>query len=191
MKKRQEHSPLISGPRLTSREGGSAYVVTLLALVVLTILALSLTLVTQSEMQIGTNERITQRIFYAADAGIATSIARALVTSDFTEATIRLAEPDSNPLLSFENQVNVSPLVPILDSPCNLCEINNAGTYSENAYRKIGHAVSVFATRVGGPEDTQTAAKFISAMIDVQPWKDPPQAFLPVDDPDALAKIKF
>ncbi len=54
-------------------EQGSAYVVTLLALVVLTILALSLTLLTQSEMQIGTNERIVQRIFYAADAGVAVS----------------------------------------------------------------------------------------------------------------------
>ena len=69
--------------------------------------------------------------------------------------------------------------------------LNNAGTYSENAYRKIGHAVTVNAVRVGGPNDTQTAAKTISAMIDLQPWKDPPQAYLPVDDPDALAKIKF
>jgi hypothetical protein len=175
----------------TARESGSAYVVTLLALVVLTILGLSLTLITQSELQLGTNERIVQRVFYAADAGIATSTARALVTNDFTERTLLLDEPDSGPLLSFQNRVDVSPLVPILDSPCNLCEINNAGTYSENAYRKIGHAVSVFARRVGGPTDTQTAAKFISAMIDVQPWKDPPQAYLPVDDPDALAKLKF
>lgn len=175
----------------TARERGSAYVVTLLAMVVLTILALSLTLITQSEMQIGTNERIVQRIFYAADAGIAASVSRALVTNDFSERTILLDEPDSGPILSFTNQIGISHLVPILDSPCNLCEINNAGTYSENAYRKIGHAVSVFATRVGGPTDTQTAAKFISAMIDIQPWKDPPQAYLPVDDPDALAKIKF
>jgi len=178
-------------PAETARERGSAYVVTLLALVVLTILALSLTLVTQSEMQIGTNERIIQRVFYAADAGIALSTARALVSNDFSERTFRLKEPDSNPLISFESRVNVSALVPILDSPCNLCEINNAGTYSENAYRKIGHALSVFATRVGGPDDTQTAAKLISAMIDVQPWKDPPQAYLPIDDPEALAKIKF
>ena len=177
--------------RAPAPQRGSAYVVTLLALVVLTILALSLTLVTQSEMQIGSNERVIQRVFYAADAGIAVSTARALVTNDFSERTILMDEADSNPLMSFQNQINISPLVPILDSPCNLCEVNNAGTYSENAYRKIGHAVTVFAARVGGPNDTQSAGKLISAMIDIQPWKDPPQAYLPIDDPEALAKIKF
>ena len=163
----------------------------LLALVVLTILALSLTLVTQSEMQIGLNERIVQRIFYAADSCIAATTARALVTNDFAARTIVLEEPDTNALLNFRNTVEISPLVPILDSPCNLCEINNAGTYSERAYRKIGHAVTVNASRVGGAWVTQTAFKAISAMIDLQPWKDPPQAYLPLDDPEALAKIKF
>ena len=74
--------------RKRAHQQGSAYVITLLALVVLTILALSLTLVTQSEMQIGTNERIIQRIFYAADSGIAATTARALVTNDFSERTI-------------------------------------------------------------------------------------------------------
>ncbi len=170
---------------------GSAYIITLLALVVLTIMALSLTLITQSEMQIGTNERIIQRIFYAADSGIAASVSRALVTNDFSERTILLEEPDSNLLLHFTNRVDISPLVPILDSPCNLCEINNAGSYSENAYRKIGHAVTINAARIGGASDTQTATKTISAMIDLQPWKDPPQAYLPIDDEEALAKIKF
>lgn len=179
------------GRRRPAAARGSAYVITLLALVVLTILALSLTLITQSEMQIGTNERIIQRIFYSADAGIAVSIARALVTNDFSERTLILDEIDSGPLLSFSHQIDISSLVPILDSPCNLCEINNAGTYSENAYRKIGHAVTVTAVRVGGPENTRTAAKTLSAMIDLQPWKDPPQAYLPIDDEDALAKIKF
>jgi Tfp pilus assembly protein PilX len=174
-----------------TRERGSAYIVTLLALVVLTILGLSLTLVTQSEMQIGVNERIIQRVFYAADSGIAATTARALVTNDFSERTIVLEEPETNPFLNHRSSVEISPLVPILDSPCNLCEINNAGTYSERAFRKIGHAVTVNASRLGGANDTRTAFKTISAMIDFQPWKDPPQAYLPIDDPTALAKIKF
>ena len=41
-------------------EAGSAYVITLLALVVLTILALSLALVTQTEVQVGSNERTVE-----------------------------------------------------------------------------------------------------------------------------------
>jgi Tfp pilus assembly protein PilX len=174
-----------------TNERGSAYVVTLLALVVLTILALSLTLVTQSEMQIGVNERIIQRVFYAADSGIAATTARSLVTNDFSARTLVLEEPETNQLLNFRNTAEITPLVPILDAPCNLCEINNAGTYSDKAYRKISHAVTVNAARLGGADDTQTASKTISAMIDLQPWKDPPQAYLPIDDPDALAKIKY
>ena len=158
---------------------------------VLTILALSLTLVTQSEMQIGANERIIQRVFYAADSGVAATTARALVTNDYSERTIVLEESDTNPLLDLRSSAEISPLVPILDSPCNLCEVNNAGTYSERAYRKISHAVTVNASRIGGPANTRTAFKTISAMIDLQPWKDPPQAYLPIDDPTALAKIKF
>jgi Tfp pilus assembly protein PilX len=189
MKNVQRTTPISA--RRPARQQGSAYVITLLALVVLTILALSLTLITQSEMQIGANERIVQRVFYAADAGIAASVSRALVTNDFGERVIELDEPGIHTVLSFTNRVGISHLVPILDSPCNLCEVNNAGTYSENAYRKIGHALTVNAVRVGGPNDTQTAAKTISAMIDLQPWKDPPQAYLPIDDEDALAKIKF
>lgn len=49
-------------------EAGSAYIVTLLALVVLTILALTLTLVTQSELQIGGSEKAINRLFYSTDA---------------------------------------------------------------------------------------------------------------------------
>lgn len=172
------------------RQLGSAYIITLLAMLVLTILGLSLTLLTQSEALIGVNERIIQRVFYASDSGIAVAIASALVTNDYSERTVVMPEPDTNASLNFRSEAEVSPLVPILVSPCNLCEINNAGTYSENAYRKIGHAISVSGARLGGV-DTQTAFKFISAMIDVQPWKSPPSALLPLDDPDALDKIKF
>jgi type IV pilus assembly PilX-like protein len=53
-----------------SSEAGSAYVITLLALVVLTILALSLALVTQTEVQVGANEKTVNRTFYAADSGL-------------------------------------------------------------------------------------------------------------------------
>ena len=51
-------------------ETGSAYIVTLLALVVLTILALALAMVTQTEVQVGANEKTINRTFYAADSGL-------------------------------------------------------------------------------------------------------------------------
>jgi hypothetical protein len=52
-------------------ERGSAYIVVLLALVVLTILALTLTLVTQSEVQIGGAEKTINRNFYASESALA------------------------------------------------------------------------------------------------------------------------
>jgi Tfp pilus assembly protein PilX len=63
-----------------SSEAGSAYVITLLALVVLTILALSLALVTQTEVQVGANEKTVNRTFYAADSGLHVWLADLLVS---------------------------------------------------------------------------------------------------------------
>jgi type II secretory pathway component PulK len=59
-----------------SHQRGSAYLVVLLALVVLTIIGLSLVMVTQTEVQLGSNERTINRTFYAAESGIKFAIAR-------------------------------------------------------------------------------------------------------------------
>lgn len=188
---------LRSGTRLrhlrpqAAREAGSAYVVVLLALVVLTIIGLSLSLITQGEMQVGNNERTIQRVFYATDTGIAVAVSRALVNADYGSRTYELADDLTPAALNIRHQVEVSPFYPILDSPCNLCEINDAGSYSENSFRKINHALSVRATRVFGGDETPLARKLISEMVEVQPWKSDPHAYLPLEDPDELKKIKF
>ena len=173
------------------RRDGSAYAVTLLCLVVLTMLALSLALVTQSEMRIGVNERVIQRVFYAADAGVAAATARALANDDYTASAVLLEEPDASWPVSSRSRVRGTVLLPILDAPCDLCEINDAGSYGERAYRRVSHALTVRAERLGGADDTVTALKTLTAMIDLLPWRDPPHAYLPVEDPDALAEIVF
>ncbi|MEE8138964.1 MAG: pilus assembly PilX N-terminal domain-containing protein [Thermoanaerobaculia bacterium] len=172
-------------------QAGSAYIVTLLALVVLTIVGLSLSLITQSEMLIGSNERTIQRIFYAADSGLSESTARALVNADHASRTLELDEIYGNPLLALGYRIEVSPFYPILDSPCNLCEINNRGTYSDEAFRKVNHAATATATRIGGPDESILAQKTVSAMVEVQPWRWSPEAVLSLDDPTELEKIKF
>ena len=63
-------------PRTHQREAGSVYVIALLVLLILTIVGLALSLVTQTERLLGANDRITQRVFYAADSGTAVSTAR-------------------------------------------------------------------------------------------------------------------
>ena len=168
---------------------GSAFVVALLALFALTMLGLAAALVTQSELQAGANERLVNRVFYAADSGIGTATARALVEGRHTAH--RFALRDQPGVVPLENQVRVSVFLPILATPCNLCEINNAGTYGERAYSKVTHAVASTAVRAGLDSAHVVARKAVSAMVEVQPWKSSVEAHAPLDDPEELAELRF
>lgn len=186
-----QHSPRCRGRR-PIHESGSAYIISLLALILLTIVGLSLTVVTQAELQIGANESQANRVFYAAESGISHSTARALTNADYASATLEVDEPYGNPLISPRYQIATSAFLPILDSPCNLCEINNVGSYADRAYRKVNHAVAVQGQRVAGANDSPLAQKAISSMLEAQPWRiSPPEALLVLDDPVELAKIRF
>jgi Tfp pilus assembly protein PilX len=169
---------------------GSAYIITLLVLVVLSLIGHTLIVVTETEMQIGGNQRVSQRVFYGSDSGINLATARVLTVADNRPRTYTIQESQSALLL--DQQVDVSAFYPILDAPCNLCEINDAGTYSDKAYRKINHAVTSVAQRDPARTSARTrAAKSISAMMEFQPWRSTPAAYAPIQDPDLLAKIKF
>lgn len=172
-----------------SGEAGSAYVAALLVLVVLTLVGLTLALITQSERQIGANERVQQRLFYAANSGIAASTARALTNADYSSTTYALGDPGSA-IAGLGFEVEVSPFFPILDSPCHLCEINQVGAYNERSFRAINHAVTSIALRRRGTS-APLAQKTLSAMVEVQPWRQTPEAFEALTQPDELAKLKF
>lgn len=169
-------------------EAGSAYLIVLLALVVLTILGLALALMTQSEMQLGANERLVQRVFYAADSGIGEATARVLVTHDHEPKTLLLKDPGSLAGLTLGNRVEVSRFLPILDGPCDLCQINQGSDFS-----KINHAVTATATRTGASgadPEVALARKTLAVMIEIQPW----QLSIPAvnaDDLSELERIKF
>lgn len=186
MSVRTEVSPGAAG---ACRQSGSAYIAALLVLVVLTLVGLSLALITQSEMQIGANERVGQRLFYAANSGIAASTARALTNADYTSTSYPLQDVGSG-LSGMVFQVEMSPFFPILDSPCHLCEINHIGSYSERSFRAINHAVTATAARrrSGG---SALAQKTLTSMIEVQPWRQTPDAYEALTDPAELAKLKF
>jgi len=178
--------------RTRRRQQGSAYVIALLALVVLTVLGLALALVTQSELQLGGNERVINRVFYAADSGIGASTARALVAADFSAKTFRIADAARSDTIALVNEIEVSPFYPIYDAPCNLCEINNAGTYANKAYRKLNHAITSRATRHGlGASPQILADKTVTAMVELQPAPATTASYRPINDPAELVKIKF
>lgn len=167
-------------------QSGSAYIVSLLVLLVVSIVGLSLSLITQTEMQVGANERVMQRVFYASDAGIAAATAKSLVKADYSGQVFTVPDVHKPPLLQLRQEVEVSPFLPILTAPCNLCEINNAGQYGTKQYHKITHLVAVLGQRMGGSSTDPIAEKIVSAMVDVQPTEASVEAYLPIDDPAQL-----
>ena len=186
---------------------GSAYVVALIVLFVLTLLGLSLTLITQTEVQIGANERTMTRVFYGADTGISTAVARALVEADHTPQDLYLSDsgaPLEDNILAGNfkgadplTRIQVTPFHPIAVSPCNLCEINNAGSYSGRNFEKINHAVTSRAQRylLGTPGELDgrepVGEEMITTMVEFQPWRHQPIAFDAIDKQQQLKKIRF
>ncbi|MEM7048751.1 MAG: PilX N-terminal domain-containing pilus assembly protein [Acidobacteriota bacterium] len=161
-------------PAARRNQRGSAYVIVLLVLVVLSILGLSLALVTQTERQIGSNEKTLQRLFYAAESGIGVAVSKALTLPDNQPFDLTLTEPLVGNV-NLRHDVRLSALLPILDAPCNLCQINDPADFSE-----INHALGVTARRLGwtGSDPTATtllSQKSINLMVEFQPWQGTPQ----------------
>ncbi len=182
--------PVAAGHR--SSEAGSAYLIALLALVVLTIIGLSLSLITQTEMQIGANQRTIERTFYSADSGIALSTANTLVTHRPAWSQIyKLPDPTASGF-ALTNEVDVSPFYPISSGPCNLCDISNAGQYGAHVYEKANHAVTSTAIRrISGDDQVSLGERSLTAMVEFQPWELPPTAVRAVVDKKQLDTIKF
>jgi hypothetical protein len=167
-------SPALRRP--PSAQRGSAYLIVLLVLVVLTIVGLSLVLITQTEMQIGANERVTNRVFYAADAGVQIATVRAMF-HDYTPTSFVLRDSSGIGALNAGERVELSPFYAILWGACNLCTINQGQNLLD-----VNHALTVRATRLGwtGAEPTedspQQAQKTIAVMMELQPWELTPEA---------------
>jgi hypothetical protein len=167
-------------------QAGSAYIIALMVLVVLSIIGMALALITQTEMQVGANERILQRVFYAADSGLAASTARALVEAEYASRVYELPDAD---LPGIPMNTEVSPFLPIMSAPCNLCEINEGGQYGREPFHKINYGVTAEAVRHTGGGGQ--AMKVLSTLVEVQPWQLNPDALEPLDDPEQLAKLRF
>jgi Tfp pilus assembly protein PilX len=169
------------------REEGSAYIIALLALVVLSIIGIGISLISQTERIIGSNDRMITRVLYAADSAISDAVARLVVFYDYEPRTFEVHDPtDSSDLIDMVNEVDVSWMLPILDAPCNLCQINQGSQFV-----KINHAMTVRAARKeAGSTDTQgIAARKVVAMVELQPRKSsiPPMNI----DEENRGKIEF
>jgi hypothetical protein len=150
-------------------EQGSAYLVALTALVVLSILGISVSLVTQTEIVASSQERILERTFYAAESGLEVAIAKALGEGHFgsTEHVAARTELEQGNLMNVRERVQSSPFFCLGDTPCHLCSVNQ-GTL----YVRRNHLVAANATRAGvdpGGAEIPFGRKSLSAHIDVEP----------------------
>jgi len=177
-------------PTVRRGERGSAYIIALLALVILSVLGLALIFISQTEMEIGSNERSIERAFYAGESGVALATARVLVANDYRPALFDLAEPGAS-LAAFRQRIELAPVVPLYDAPCNLCEINDVGTYQDrNAFRKVNSAITAYAQRTIGRDGRSLAQKIVASMLELQPHKSTLDAYLAIGDADQLAKVR-
>ena len=156
-------------------EEGSAYIITLMVMFALTVIGLGLSLVSQTELLVGSQERSIQRNFYAADSGLNAALAAVLADGDYREQTLSFVDTvqvQGTDALDVNDRTEPTPFVPILDAPCNLCQINQDSDFFE-----INHAVTARATRTssavgagGGANDIPLARKDVTVMLEMQPW---------------------
>jgi Tfp pilus assembly protein PilX len=161
------------------RERGSAFIVALLVLLVMTVAGLALTLMTQTEVRIGANEREANRTFYASDSGIHVSSARTLWTgTNSLTLTILLnttqqdTGASSAPPLTFADQITVTPLYPLYVGSASGTSMNQN---QQIAYAAVTHVVNASSLRAGqfgttSPYTQAMAQKLVGSMIELQPW---------------------
>lgn len=151
-------------------EEGSAYVISLLVLVLVTLMGLSLVFATQTEMIIGSNERLSNKAFYDAESAIAVTIARTLTANDQSPyvRTIDRA-PELTTGVPVVSVLTSSKVVPISAPWCSLCQINNTGTYNGDAFFNVSYVFTVRSLLMA-PNGTTLASKRISDNVATHPW---------------------
>lgn len=167
------HVPLIRRrptPRSRPGEAGSAYLMTLMALVVLMVIALALATTTQTEMLIGTNERMIQRSFFAAESALAVTAARVMFDSDFAGDTLVYQDVPAKPFgAQLEARLDLDPVDVVAAPPCSFCQINNSLEYNNKAFFRVLHGMEVAASIVGTGGEV-VGRKDLSSMFDLEPW---------------------
>jgi hypothetical protein len=168
-------SPVKASPtRLRRREQGSAFILVLMALVVLTILGLGLALITQTEYQLGANDRSINRTFYAADSGGSVGLTYVMVNHDRTPRTVLMNDKRTVGGGSTQSQSVLSPYAPIGAAPCNLCSVSTPSqTYGAgNLYnsQNVVTAYGSYATTSSSGASSAAAQRNAFFWLDVQPF---------------------
>ena len=155
-----------AGARASS-EAGSAYLATLLVLVVLTILGLSLAVITQTEVLIGGSEKQATRQLFAAGSGVELAATFELVKRDSASHDLRIRTRDQSMLGSvtqIDDVVCTTPYMQIHTGVCNLCAMNQ-----DTEYAAVQYGVTAAALRRG--DATLGARKTVGAVVAFEPFQ--------------------
>jgi hypothetical protein len=170
--------PITRSPRSTTpvlppagREAGSAYVVVLLVLLLLTIVGLSLALVTGIESEIGATERMVHRTFYAADSGVSAAVARKM---GGTSGPFRFQMNSDGPgLFDRGDAVSVGSFFPVRIGYCNLCTANAGSAVHRIDYLALSEAMRYGSALPSGGDRHPFARRAVSAEVAIQPERGP------------------
>ena len=161
---------------------GSAYVTVLLVLLLLTIFGMGLTLVTQTEMNIGSNQREATRAFYAAESGIA------VTTSWMWESN---HEPHTFEVSRRQTGIgqvrDVVDTTRILSRGIDFSDLSNVATFgNEDPTFRHNYSFETSARRlVQQPEgERQIAQKRTELMVEMDPWNLSASRDLRNEEPD-------
>ena len=169
-----------------SRQRGSAYLISLLVMLVLTLMGLALTTLTQTELLIGSNERQIQRLFFAADAGRAASTAKALLSNDYEPYEFELTEANmwgGRSGLSTRHVVEMSAFYPAQEEICDLCDSANSMSLKADPLYRTAYIVGSTATRMNDVDGNELGRKVIGTFVDLHPIDTTVSAQATVIDP--------
>lgn len=198
---RERRIPSTPGARHDSAEAGSAYLVALFVMVVLGILALSLAMISDTEMLIGDNERQINKAFFAANSGIGFMAGKILLGAEVDGELVVLEPAAVGTVVRSEVLVEEAEL--LLDLPCNLCAVQAGSGYEAPEYSRRIFRVAATGRRAsaddptdgfekGGLESEQPGAlgpeilarRGVSAFLDVQPIPGTAAAYRTSDEID-------
>lgn len=147
------------------RESGSAYLATLLLLVLLTIVGLSLAVITQTEVLIGSSEKQAVRQLFASSSGVQQSVVYQIVSRSGASHRMRMGQRSEDLLgqsTVIADDICTTTFFPISQNRCDLCMGN------EDEYVAQSFAVTAVALRRG--DAALGARKTIGAVTTLEPW---------------------
>jgi hypothetical protein len=155
------HLPVPRAAAAAASERGSAYLFALLALLVLTVIGLSLVVITQTEAQIGGAEKSANRVLYGADSGLRMQMIAHAGGSRLWEVDLDEQRAADDTL---REVVSMSVFYPIHTGPCNICSVN----LGSDRFWAINYVTNARAERVDQTNES-TANKRLSQMFYKQP----------------------